>query len=245
MAFDLSWFDALDGLLWLGSFVMVIATQLYRYYWVSGPVQRVQTRWVVFGLSISLSFFLALIVSGNALGWRTDPRYQLLLASASPWLTLVIMVSLAVAILRYRLWDIDLIIRRTLQYSVLSGLLAVTYFGIIVGLQSTFRLLTGQGNNQLVTVLSTLVIAALFIPFRNRVQQFLDKRFYRKKYDAQKVLAEFAATARDETDIEKLTARLVEVVEETIQPESMSVWLKSTEFSNRNVHRNDQQTRTS
>jgi hypothetical protein len=129
--------------------------------------------------------------------------------------------------MRYRLWDIDLVIRRTLQYSLLSGLLALTYFGLVIVLQSIFTAFGGQ-RSELVTVLSTLAIAALFLPLRRRVQDFIDKRFYRQKYDAQKVLAEFAATCRDETDLDKLTARLVEVVQETMQPERVSLWLKKT-----------------
>ncbi|MEK7324856.1 MAG: hypothetical protein AAB217_06315, partial [Chloroflexota bacterium] len=141
------------------------------------------------------------------------------------WLMLLLPISLAIAILRYRLFDIDLIIRRTLQYSLLSGLLALTYFGIVVVLESLFRSLTGQ-NSPVAIVLSTLAIAALFNPVRRRVQDFIDRRFYRKKYDAAKVIAEFAATCRDETDLDKLTARLVEVVDETMQPESVTLWLK-------------------
>ncbi len=225
---DWYWYDVLDGLIWLGSFVMVIATQLYRYYWVSGAVQRRQTRWVVFGLSVSLCFVVVLLGLGNALGWMGDPRYDLLLASVSPWFTLVIMVSLAIAILRYRLWDIDLLIRRTLVYSVLTGALALVYFSSVVLLQRIFASLTGQQQNEIVTVISTLAIAALFIPLRRRVQDVIDRRFYRKKYDAAKVIAEFGATCRDETDLDKLTARLVEVVDETMQPASVQLWLKDS-----------------
>jgi hypothetical protein len=141
------------------------------------------------------------------------------------WPTILMPVCLAVAILRYRLFDIDIIVRRTLQYSVLSGLLGFTYFGLITILQGVFRSVSGQ-QSEISIVLSTLAIAALFFPLRNRVQEFIDKRFYRKKYDAQKVLAEFAATCRDETDLDKLTARLAEVIDETLQPEKVSLWIK-------------------
>jgi len=104
--------------------------------------------------------------------------------------------------------------------------LALVYFGSVVVLQSIFRAATGQSDNQFITVASTLAIAALFAPLRRRVQDVIDRRFYRKKYDAAKTLAAFAATCRDETDLDKLTARLVEVVQETMQPENTSLWLK-------------------
>src|SRR3989337_375258 len=138
-------------------------------------------------------------------------------------------VTIGISILRYRLFDIDLLIRRTLQYSVLSVLLALVYFGGVVVLQRIFTRLTGQGQNQLVTVVSTLAIAALSIPLRRRVQDVIDRRFYRKKYDAAKVIAAFAATVRDETDLDKLTASLIAVVQETMQPEHVSLWLKKSD----------------
>jgi len=140
---------------------------------------------------------------------------------------LLIPLSIGLAILRSRLWDIDILIRRTLVYSALSGLLALIYFGGVVVLQSLFRAVTGQGQNQLVTVVSTLAIAALFLPLRRRVQDVIDRRFYRKKYDAAKTLAAFAATCRDETDLDKLTASLIAVVQETMQPEHVSLWLRN------------------
>jgi hypothetical protein len=137
-------------------------------------------------------------------------------------------VTVMISILQFRLWDIDVVIRRTLQYSALTGALALVYLASVVLMQSLFRATTGQGANPLVTVVSTLAIAALFLPLRRWVQDVIDRRFYRRKYDAQKVLAEFAATCRDETDIEKLTARLVEVVQETMQPEHVGLWLKDS-----------------
>jgi len=140
---------------------------------------------------------------------------------------------MSIAIMRYRLWDIDLVIRRTLQYSLLSGLLALAYFGSVVVLQRIFTALTGQGQNQLVAVVSTLAIAVLSAPLRRRVQDVIDRRFYRKKYDAAKTLAAFAATCRDETDLDKLAESLTNVVQETMQPESVSLWLKPTDDGRR------------
>lgn len=141
---------------------------------------------------------------------------------------LMIPLGIGISILRHRLYDIDVIIRRTLQYAFLTGLLALAYFGGVVVLQTLFNPLTGSTNSPLVTVITTLGIAALFNPLRHRVQDFIDRRFYRKKYNAEQALAQFAATARDEVDMEKLTAALLRVVEETVQPEKASLWLKAS-----------------
>lgn len=135
-------------------------------------------------------------------------------------------VAVGNAILRHRLYDIDLIIRRTLIYSVLSALLAVAYLGSVLVLQALFGQLTGNAQSPLVTVLSTLAIAGLFFPLRARVQAFIDRRFYRRKYDTARTLAAFAAAARDETDLPRLAERLVGVVDETMQPESLGLWLR-------------------
>ncbi|GAH34212.1 unnamed protein product, partial [marine sediment metagenome] len=136
----------------------------------------------------------------------------------------------AFSILRYRLWDIDILIRRTLVYAVLTALLLILYFGSVVLLQQFFRALTGQ-DSPIVIVISTLVIAALFSPLRNRVQNIIDRRFYRRKFDAQQALAAFAATARDEVDLDHLQVELVSIVQETMQPEQVSLWLRPTRFS--------------
>jgi hypothetical protein len=223
--------DQLPPLGWtLSWFGAGLAAQIYRYYRVSTPAQRQQTKWVVFGFTI----FFAL-VSAGLLVLIPPPRdpngsLSMVFRMMGPTFilagTMMVPLSLGLSILRYRLWDIDLLIRRTLQYSVLTGLLALVYFSGVVLLQRIFTSLTGQGQNQLVTVLSTLAIAALFNPVRRRVQDVIDRRFYRKKYDAAKTLAAFAATCRDETDLDKLTARLVNVVQETMQPEQVSLWLK-------------------
>ena len=139
-----------------------------------------------------------------------------------------LLLAYAIAILRYNLWDIDLIIRRTLQYTLLTGLLLLVYFGTILVLQNLFVSFAGQ-RSQVVVVISTLTIAALFNPLRIRVQKFIDSRFYRQKYDAEQALAQFAATARNEVDMDKLTASLLGVVAEAIHPESISLWIQSYE----------------
>jgi hypothetical protein len=133
-------------------------------------------------------------------------------------------VGVGIAILRYRLYDIDIIIRRTLVYSLLTLTLGLVYVGCILVSRKLVASVTG--NTELAIVVSTLAIAALFLPLRRRIQSIIDKRFYRRKYDATKVLAAFGATARDETDLERLTGELLRVVDDTMQPEFVGLWLR-------------------
>jgi hypothetical protein len=135
-------------------------------------------------------------------------------------------VSIGLAILRYRLWDIDFIIRRTLIYAVLTVLLAFFYLSGVVILQFFMRMLTGAGGDVAI-IISTLGIAALFSPLRHRVQHAIDHRYYRGNYDAQRVLARFSETVRDEVELEKLTRALLDVVDETMKPTHLSLWLQN------------------
>jgi hypothetical protein len=219
------WLFLLNLLFIWGSAVIA---QIYRYFKVSSATQRQQTKWLVsgFGLSVVLMLIPSTFVWLFVPSFLTETLYSVLIPIQVVLLG-IIPITIGFSILRYRLWDIDLLIRKTLVYSALTGALALTYFGSVVVLQGLFTAITGQ-QSAVVVVLSTLAIAALFFPLRKRVQDFIDKRFYRKKYDAAKVIAEFAGACRDETDLEKLTARLVEVVDETMQPERVSVWLKPT-----------------
>ena len=212
------------------SFVIsCIVVPVYRYRRVMTFTERQQTKWVIFGIVLAMAGIattIALVISGPEPCDRPTLYCDVVQGIGYSLSPLMIPIFIGIGILRSRLWDIDVIIRRTLQYSLLSGLLALAYFGLIIVLQSLFTAITGQQQNELVTVLSTLAIATLFLPLRRRVQDFIDRRFYRKKYDAQQVLAAFAITARDETDLDALTWELQRVVQETMQPEGVSVWLK-------------------
>jgi hypothetical protein len=183
--------------------------------------ERQQFKW----LALCVSAGAALMILGLALA----------LGAGSVLGEALMMYSLAffpagigVAVLRYRLYDVDLIIRRTLVYSIVTTLLALIYFAGVALLQTLVPRLTGQATtSQLIIVVSTLAIAALFLPLRQRVQTFIDRRFYRRRYDAARILSEFAAATRDDPDIDRLTASLVEVVNTALQSESVGVWLRS------------------
>jgi hypothetical protein len=228
-----AWVYEGSALVPIGLFALTIGLQILRYRRVSTPLERQQTKWVLLGFAaIALSFPVWILLFGRVVDIPAGlPR---LLATLIGWLvTLVIIsslpVTIAIAILRYRLWEIDLVIRRTLSYSALSAVLVSVYLGSVVVLQSTLQALTGQRQGELVTVLSTLAIAALFGPVQRRVQTGIDRRFFRQKYDAARLLAGFAASARDETDLQHLSARLVAVVDETMQPETVGLWLRAGE----------------
>ena len=206
--------------------------QIIRYRRKSTLQERQQTKWILLGiLLIILGFPIWFLAFGDFFPVAAGlPR---LLVSMGGWLTNILIIlalplTMAIAITRYRLWDINLVIRRTLQYGLLTGLLALIYFGSVILLQNLVENLTGS-QSPLVIVISTLAIAALFNPLRTRIQDFIDRRFFRKKYDADQALAHFAAIARDEVDIKKLSTSLLDVIEETIQPEKVSIWMQRSE----------------
>jgi len=224
-----TWPTWLTGVLALTIYGSTIAAKIYRYRRVSTALERQQTKWVVFGMVTVAGGFmvLALLFNGvfSGLSEPNTPSASLL-SFAYPLLLLCLPLSIGAAILRYRLYDIDLLITRTLVYGLLSGMLGALYAGLIIGLESLAGLFGGQGaTNPVVLVVSTLVIAALFLPGRRRVQASIDRRFYRKKYDAAKTLEAFSATLRQETDLEQIREHLLAVVNETMQPAHVSLWL--------------------
>jgi hypothetical protein len=214
-----------------------VFAQIWRYWRVSSAIERQRTRWVVFGFGVMLATFVLGVSSLTLLTVARAGLGYALARLAGPTFILIglqaVAVSIGLSIMRYRLWDIDVIIRRTLIYSALSAILAAVYYSSVLLLQRLAQWLTGQGDNPLVVVVSTLAIAALFGPLRARVQRVIDRRFFRQKYNAARTLAGFAASARDETDLARLSTQLVRVVDETMQPESVALWLKAARSGRR------------
>ena len=207
----------LIDLLYTALFLICSILLILRYR-SAAVIERQQIKWFAFAASIvSVGIIISLILT------PLPPMVETVLGLS---IYTSLLLAYAIAILRYKLWDIDLIIRRTLQYALLTGLLALVYFGSILVLGNLVVRLTGQGS-PVVIVVSTLTIASLFNPLRTRVQEFIDRRFYRQKYDAGQALAQFAVIARDEVDMDKLTVSLLGVVQETLQPEATSLWLIS------------------
>jgi hypothetical protein len=225
-----------DGTYFLIYYILLgigLLTQGYRYLRVSNPVQRQQTKWVIYSFTLAIGGFLVLnalgglsqvipslmqFFEGPLVNFFVQPLYYVLIA--------LIPVSIGFAILRYRLYDIDLLINRTLVYGALTLTLALVYAGLIIGLQSLLGAIIRQ-NNDVAIVVSTLAIAALFQPLRHRIQQLIDRRFYRRKYDAVRIMTAFSTTLRNEVDLATLSEQLVAVVEETMQPAHVSLWLLS------------------
>jgi hypothetical protein len=195
---------------------------------------RQQIKWIAFVASFAglvyliamvSQLFLAPMMVGNGGSLPPLPLWFELLTSVAVLGFAGVPVAIGFAVLKYRLYDIDLLINRTLVYGSLTAMLVAAYFGSVVLLQGALRALTGEGS-QLAVVASTLAIAALFNPLRRRLQSFIDRRFYRRKYDATKTLEAFSAKLRDETDLDALNAELVGVVRETMQPAHISLWLR-------------------
>ena len=218
-------FPLLDIVLLSAFTCIALGAQVYRYMRMSNPVEREQSRWVVFGLVAGGLGALAFNVPLQSSIAQFSSPYALVIDAGFISSMLMIPLTIGVAILHHRLWDIDVIINRTLVYGFLTATLVAGYFGGVVLLQQLFIVITGQ-KSTLAVVASTLLIAALFDPLRRRIQAFIDKRFYRRKYDIRKTLEAFAAELRDETNLDALSDDLVEVVRETMQPAHVSLWLR-------------------
>lgn len=211
----------------VGGALLGVISQVYRYLKVSNAIQRQQTKWGFSGMLIM--FAMAIIWTVFAEVFPLDHGQLRLLFNFSlvPQTILISLfpIMVVISILRHRLWDIDLIIRRTVIYTLVSALLVLVYFGLITMLQYAFASFSNQ-QSPLTIVLSTLAIAAIFNPLRHRIQEFIDKRFYRQKYDMEQALTGFTEAARNETDMDQLTAHLTNTVQEVLQPQQVNLWLQ-------------------
>ncbi len=220
-----SWPQSLQILEELIVYGSAISTQIYRYFFVASPVQRQQIKWLAFGFSLVVLIILPGPEYLQVLGLN-DPHS--LSQLSNPLLTMIgylpIPLSIGIALLRYRLWDIDHVINRALVYGLLTLILAGVYLGLVFGAQSLLVGMIGRDDG-IVIVASTLIVVVLFQPLRRGLQNVIDRRFYRKKYNAQRTLQAFSATLHHETDLEQLSEHIVAVVQETVQPAHVSLWL--------------------
>jgi hypothetical protein len=213
-------FGVLTGLFFVG-FAGVVASVVVRFRRSRG-VERQQMKWFTSAIValVGGSVLASVVSDATGLQWLEDVGFWLSIAGIAS-----LPVAVGIAILRYRLYEIDIIINRTLVYGPLTAILVLIYLGGVVSLQSALRTLTGQ-ESQVAIVASTLAIATLFNPLRRRVQAFVDQYFYRRKYDARKTLEAFSVRLRDETNLKALSDDLVGVVRETMQPAHVSMWLR-------------------
>jgi len=217
--------------------MLASASSLVLRYRHSGGEVREQIKWVAFAASVVVIVYLLTVVTSFVV-----PSVTWFAAGSPLWLNFLeyaalvsltaVPIAVGIAVLKYRLYDIDIIINRALVYGSLSAMLALIYVGSVLGMQALFRTLTGQ-ESTLAVVASTLAIAALFNPLRRGVQAFVDRRFYRSSYDARKTLEEFATKLREQTDLEALKDNLVGVVRETMQPAHVSLWLRAPSDADR------------
>jgi hypothetical protein len=223
------WLKPLDTLVFSG---IIVFSQIYRYRRVSTPLQRQQTKWIVLGATTAVGILIGILAIGPLISSSVQ---QSLLGGVIINFTfyvafLLFPLSIGFSILRYRLYDIDVLINRALVYGTLTVSLALVYFGLVIGLQALVRLFTGEAlQSPIVIVASTLAIAALFQPLRHRIQAIIDRRFYRSKYDAARTLEEFSLTLRNELELSQLSEQLLNVVQETMQPTQVSLWLRKSD----------------
>ena len=224
----------LDYLYFLVVTFALVAAQVYRYRRVSTPLQRQQTKWVIFALALVIlgQIGALLPIAFNPSLAQPTSLYFVIMDPITNTLIALSAVAFAFAILRYRLYEVDVIIRRTLIYGSLTAILAGVYIAGVIGAQAIVNAVArkpDQPTSPVLIVITTLLIAALFQPLRRSIQRFIDRRFYRSKYDSRKTLEAFSATLRQEVDLSALTGHLVEVVTETMRPEHVSLWLRENE----------------
>jgi len=213
--------------------VVVLAETATRYRRGFG-VEHEQIKWLLAGVVLfAVLEIVGVTLAADAIfAWESQTGTASVRSALGSFMVnaavLALFTGIGIAMVRHQLYDIDFLIRRTTSYAILTGLLALIYLASVIVLQRLVTPLTGTST--ITVVLSTLLIAALFLPIRRRVQDTIDRRFFRRKYDAQKTLERFAATVRDETDLDALTAELVRVIQETMEPEHVSVWLRPAEF---------------
>ncbi len=228
--FSASWPAWLNGLFPLVIYAAIIYSQIYRYRRVSTPVQRQQTKWIVLGLVVAIGVVIGILtISSFIPSSATSNNLGAVLFFLIVWPVALLLIPLSIgfSILRYRLYDIDVLINRSLVYGTLTVSLALVYFGLVVGLQALVRVFPGQAQQSpIVIVVSTLAIAALFQPLRLRLQVIIDRRFYRRKYDAARIVEAFSATLRNEVDLSQLSENLVSVIQEIMQPSHISLWVR-------------------
>jgi hypothetical protein len=228
------WLSPLYTLVRIAFYCSLALALLYRYRRRSTPVQRQQIKWVVFAAIIvvgvvSVENLLLHVLPSSFPSLVLSSQLQQLIRALCIYLfSVLIPLSIGIALSRYRLWDIDIIINRTLVYGTLTAILVLVYFGLIFILQYLLGGIINQNNNVAIVV-STLTIYALFQPLRHRIQRIIDRRFYRSKYNAAKIIANFSSTLRDEVDLNTLSEHLVAVVQETMQPAHVSLWLGKPE----------------
>jgi hypothetical protein len=209
--------------------LLLVGIVIYRYRQVFSLADRQKVKWVIYAFAIGFGLFVSgIAVTISVYGFESP------VMSPGAWIlqdflivgvgNFLIPAAIAISILRYQLFDIDVIIRKTLLYGSLTALLVVLYFGLVTLLQGIFFSISHQ-QSPISIVLSTLAIAALFNLLRMRLQNFIDRRFYRGKYDAEQAMAKFAQTARSEVAIERLSIELLETVKHTLQPEKVNLWL--------------------
>jgi hypothetical protein len=208
---------------YFATLIAVIVSMAHTLLTARDPAGRAQIHWVAWGALVTC---IGAIVGGLLLSAGALAEHSMLTFLAFRLPMLAFPAAIAIAILRYRLFEIDIIINRTLVYGALTAVLALVYVVCVVLLQELFRALTGEGQDELVTVGSTLTIALLFNPLRRRIQGAIDKRFYRRRYDVAQTLQSFSATLRDEVDLNRLAVDLLAVVDETMRPAHVSLWLR-------------------